>query len=207
MICFLVAFWGPLHTVVESAPARYRPTAPGPPIARVGYAAQFDGAAFEDLRQIVNAYLGPHDRWIDITNEPALFYYWLDRDPSSRWVAPVSTPQHRSAAAQPPRGATPCATEADRLRRHRHKMYGLPAISGVPATVFLYLDSRWILDHYRPLLESHGRTIYALPGLRPVRAFICSYISNRRRWGCRSLARRASGRRPDLPQRTGGAPL
>ena len=47
-------------------------------------------------------------------------------------------------------------------------MYGLPAMDGVPVTVSLYLISRWVLEHYRPLLESHGRTIYALPGVPPV---------------------------------------
>ena len=41
-----------------------------------------------DLRQIIDAYLGPHGRLLDITDEPALFYYFLGRDPSSRWYAP-----------------------------------------------------------------------------------------------------------------------
>ena len=45
---------------------------------------------------------------------------------------------------------------------------GLQNFDGVSAGVRLYLISRWILDHYRPLLESHGRTLYALPGARPV---------------------------------------
>ena len=38
LIAFLVPFWGTLHTAVESTLAAYRPTAPEPPIPRVGYA-------------------------------------------------------------------------------------------------------------------------------------------------------------------------
>jgi hypothetical protein len=48
------------------------------------------------------------------------------------------------------------------------RMYGLSTMDGVPSSVELYLISRWVLAHYRPLLESHGRTIYALPGLPSV---------------------------------------
>lgn len=170
LICFVVLFWGPLHTVVDGAPARYRATVPDPPIAQVGYGAQFDGPAVDDLRRIVNAYLGPHDRLLDITNEPALFYYWLERGPSSRWFAPVtllSTPQLQRSLIDDLRRAPPKLIVFDDTDPGT-KMFGLPDLSGVPENVFLYLDSRWILTHYRPLLESHGRTIYALRGLPSV---------------------------------------
>jgi hypothetical protein len=168
LICFLVLFWGPLHTWVETAPAKYRPIAPEPSIARVGYAAQYDAPAVEDLGRIVNAYLGPHDRLLDITNEPALFFYWLNRDPSSRWVAPISilsTAGLQRSLIDELRRAPPKLVVFDDTD---NKMYGLAGLSGVSANVFLYLDSRWILDHYRPLLVSHGRTIYGLPDLPPV---------------------------------------
>ncbi len=169
LIFFVAYFWGPLHTVVDGAPASYRPTvAVRPAYARVGYATQFDGAAYEDLRRIVNAYLGPHGRLMDITNEPALFYYFLGRDPSSRWFAPVgvvATPALQRNLLAELRRAPPKLIIFDDTDT---KMYGLEAMDGVPAATFLYLISRWILDHYRPLLESHNRTIYALPGVPPV---------------------------------------
>ena len=153
----------------SAAPANYRPAAPAPPaFARVGYASQFDSAAFEDLQRIVNAYLGPHDRLLDITNEPALFYYFLGRDPSSRWFAPiglVDTAELQRNLLADLRRAPPKLIIFDDTDA---KMYGLPAMDGVPVSVRLYLISRWVLDHYRPLLESHGRTIYALPGVPPV---------------------------------------
>ena len=89
LIFFVDLFLGAAAHAVSGTPAGYRPTvAAQPAFARVGYAADFDGLAFEDLRQIVDAYLGPHDRLLDITDEPALFYYFLGRDPSSRWYAP-----------------------------------------------------------------------------------------------------------------------
>ena len=168
LIAFVAYFWGTLHTQVEAAPAAYRPTVPAPQVPRVGYAVQFDAAAFEDLQRIVNAYLGPHGRLLDLTNEPALFYYFLGPDPSSRWYAPVGivdTPELQRNLLADLRRAPPKLIVFDDTDT---KMYGLPVMDGVPTSVFLYLDSRWILDHYRPLLESHGRTIYALPGLQPL---------------------------------------
>ncbi|MBV9818665.1 MAG: hypothetical protein JOZ07_09980 [Solirubrobacterales bacterium] len=169
LILFVVAFWGPLHKVMDGAPAAYRPKVSAPPaFARVGYTSDVDGPAVDDLQRIVNAYEGPHGRLLDITNEPALFYYFLGHDPSSRWYAPVGLTDtaelQRNLLAQlrraPPKLIVFDDTDA--------KMYGAPSIDGTPAPVFLYLVSRWILDHYRPLLESHGRTIYSLPGARPV---------------------------------------
>lgn len=169
LLFFVVYFWGPLHTVVDGASAAYRPpVAARPAFARVGYAEQFDGPAFEDLQRIVNAYLGPHDRLMDITDEPALFYYFLDRDPSSRWYAPngiVDTAELQRNLLAELRRAPPKLIVFDDTDE---KMYGLQAMDGVPVGVRLYLISRWILQHYRPLLVSHGRTIYALPGVSPL---------------------------------------
>ena len=169
LIFFLVSFWGPVHTVVDAAPAAYRPVAPAPPaVARVGYSSQVDTAAVHDLQQIVNAYLGPHDRLLDITDEPALFYYFLGRGPSSRWYAPngiVDTAELQRNLLDEVRRAPPKLIIFDDTDT---SMYGLPTMDGVPVSVRLYLISRWILEHYRPLLESHGRTIYALPSVPPV---------------------------------------
>ena len=168
LIFFVVSFWGSLHTQVDGAPAAYRPVALAPPVARGGYAVQYDSAAVEDLQQIFNAYLGPHGRLLDLTDEPGLFYYFLGRDPASRWYAPtgiVYTPQLQRNLLADLRRAPPKLVVFDDTD---DKMYGLPAMDGVPASVELYLISRWVLEHYRPLLESRGRTIYALPGAPPV---------------------------------------
>ena len=143
LIVFLVYFWGSLRTQVDVAPAAYRPTAPSPPVARVGYASQFDGAAVDDLKTIMNAYLGPHGRMMDLTNEPALFYYFLGRDPSSRWFAP-----DRALPTPPLFSATSLPISVDRRPKlvvvddTDTKMYGLEAMDGIPGSVLLYLISQ-----------------------------------------------------------------
>ena len=169
LIFLVVHFWAPVHAQVKGVPAAYRPAVAAPPaFARVGNFSGFDGPAFEDLQTIINAYLGPHDRLMDITDEPGLFYYLLGRDPSSRWYAPngiVDTAElQRDVLAElrrdPPKLIILDDTDTT--------MVGLPNMDWVPVGVRLYLISRWVLAHYRPLAESHGRTIYALPGAVPV---------------------------------------
>ncbi len=169
LVVFLVHFSGPLRTAAHYAPADYRAEVPtAPAFARVGYASQVDGPAIQDLRQIVNAYVGPHGRLLDMTNEPALFYYFLGHDPSSRWFAPnglVDTAKLQDNLIAQLRRNPPKLIVFDDTDPN---MYGLFAMDGVPAPVFEYLISKWVLAHYRPLLESHRRVIYALPGARPV---------------------------------------
>jgi hypothetical protein len=169
LILFLVSFWGALHTQVDAARAAYRPVVPvAPAVARVGYASAVDAPAIDDLQRVVNAYLGPHDRLLDITDEPALFYYFLNRGPSLRWYAPngiVDTAELQRDLLAELRRAPPKLIVFDDTDT---TMYGLQAMDGVPVAVRLYLISKWVLAHYRPLLESHGRTIYALPGTPPV---------------------------------------
>jgi hypothetical protein len=169
LILLVVLFWGPVRTKVEGTPAAYRPAVAAPAaFARVGYFGQFDGPAYEDLRQIINAYLGPRDRLMDITDEPGLFNYLLGRNPSSRWYAPngiVDTANLQNDVLAELRRAPPNLIVFDDTDI---TMVGLPNMDGVPVAVRLYLISRWVLGHYRPLLESHGRTIYALPGVAPV---------------------------------------
>jgi len=169
LIFLIVHFWAPVRRQVEGAPAAYRPAVAAPvAFARVGYFSLLDGPAFEDLQQIINAYLGPKDRLMDITDEPGLFYYLLDRDPSSRWYAPngiADTAELQRDVLSELRRSPPKLIVVDDTDT---AMIALPNMDGVPVAVRLYLISRWILSHYRPLLESHGRTLYALPGARPV---------------------------------------
>lgn len=166
---FIVAFWGPLTGRVKATPANFRAASPvASTIKKVGYSSDVDAPAIRDLRKIFDAYLGPHGRVMDITNEPGLFYYFLGREPVSRWFAPngvTQTPQLQNNVIGD-------------LRRERPKlivfddtdttMYGLEAMDSIPASNRLYLISRWILRHYRPLMDSHNRVIYALPGVHPI---------------------------------------
>lgn len=168
-ILIVVWFWGPMHTQLTAAPAGYRPTALArPAFSRVGYDAGFDAPAFEDLRQIINSYLRPGDRMLDLTDEPALFYYFIGRDPASRFFAPdsqVELPALQENLLDGLRRSPPKLIVFDNTN---NTMIGYSNVDGVPVMVRLDLISRWILSHYRPLLVSHGRTIYALRSLPPV---------------------------------------
>ncbi|MEK6252738.1 MAG: hypothetical protein AABM43_12575 [Actinomycetota bacterium] len=160
--------WGTLSERVEKAPSFYRPAvsgAPNPP--RVGYTQSFDNVAYRDLKRIVDAYLGPDGRLFDFSNTPELFFYFMDRDPSTRYF-------HVSLAYP----AELQADLIDRLKQARPKLIvfdndstpfiGLSNFDGMPTSVHLYDTSQWILDHYRPLLWTHGFTIYARPDQPPV---------------------------------------
>jgi hypothetical protein len=167
LVAMIALFWGPLHSAVKGAPAAYRPAVSAPPLDRVGYAAEFDGVSFADLRRIMNAYLGPDGRLEDLTDEPALFYYFMRRDPSSRWFVPngiVDTAGLQQDVVRELRRSPPKLIVFDDTDT---VMPGLPAEDLVPAMVRMYLVSRWVLDHYRPLLASHGRLIYARSDVPP----------------------------------------
>jgi hypothetical protein len=166
---FLIAFWGPLSGRVKASPAAYRPVSPVPAtVKRVGYSSDVDAPAIHDLGRILDAYLGPHGQVYDFTNEPGLFYYFLNRNPSNRWFAPdglVQTPQLQNNLIGDLRRNPPKLLVFDDTDS---KMYGLEADQGIPVASRLYLVSRWILRHYKPLLVSHNRVIYALPSVHPI---------------------------------------
>ncbi len=169
LVCTVAFFWGPIHSRIQRAPAAYHPTvARVAAYARVGYAAQFDSTGFVDLRRIITAYLGPHDRLLDLTDEPALFYYLINRDPSSRWYVPngiVATAELQRDMLRELRRHPPKLVVLDDSNL---KMVGAAVFDRVPATVRLYLVTRWILSRYRPLVVSHGRTIYERLDMPPL---------------------------------------
>ncbi|MGH2982265.1 MAG: hypothetical protein ACRDKV_09530, partial [Solirubrobacterales bacterium] len=169
-LCVLVAAlsWGALRDRVDDAPAKYRPVTPEEPqIERLGYAAAFDPATVRDLRRVIDVYLGPNDQLFDFTNEPGLYYYMIDREPSSRYFHVTSLAY--TAELQ--------EDLLDELRQERPKLItfdstntsivGLASFDGIPTMVHMYLVSQWILDHYRPLLASHDQTIYVRRDLPP----------------------------------------
>ncbi len=167
VVAIVIFDWSHLDDQVSKAPDRYRPVvAERPSIEKVGYDESFDATGFRDLERVVDAYLRPGDRLFDFSNEPALFFYLMDRDPSTRYFhvsLAISEELQRDLI--------------DRLRRARPKLivfddtdsrlFGLSNWDGIPNMVRNYLVSRWILDRYRPLLTSHGHTFYARPGTPP----------------------------------------
>ena len=153
--------WTPLHDRVENARVFHHVTVGEPnPVKRVGYSAVFDVQAYRDVKRVVDSYLGPKDRFFDFSNSPALFFYLMGREPAIRWFhVSITYPaelQHdvikRLAKANP------------KLIAFDNDSDPFPALSnfdGMPTSVHSYDTSQWILDHYKPLLWTHGITFYA----------------------------------------------
>jgi hypothetical protein len=153
--------WGTLHDRVENARVFHHVTVSEPPtVKRVGYTQVFDDRAYRDVKRVIDAYLGPDDRLFDFSNSPALFFYIMGREPSTRWfhvsIAYAAELQHdlirRLEEARP---------KLIVFDNDSDPFIGLSNFDGMPTSVHLYDTSQWILDHYRPLLWTHGFTIYA----------------------------------------------
>jgi hypothetical protein len=138
-----------------SATAHYEPFPP-----RLGYLNPLatDLTIFGDLDRTLDRYLGPRDLLFDFSNNPLLFHYLLDRRPSTRYF-------HVSMAIRQD-------TQSDlvkELERRPPKLvvfssnpaFGLPSWDGIPNQVRHYDVSQYILDHYRPVLDSHTFVLMA----------------------------------------------
>lgn len=148
-----------------SATAHYEPFPP-----RLGYLNPLatDLTIFSDLDPTLDRYLGPRDRLFDFSNNPMLFHYLLDRRPSTRYF-------HVSMAIRRD-------TQSDlvkELERRPPKLvvfssspaFGLPSWDSIPNQVRHYDVSQYILDHYRPVLDSHTFVLMARNDLaQPVTA-------------------------------------
>jgi hypothetical protein len=163
----IVLQWGLLHDRIENAPGRHKvPVTAAPTIQRVGYTQTFDTRALGDLKQVVNAYLGPKDRLFDFSNTPLVFFYLMDRYPSTRYFHVTLT-----------YAATLQDDLIDRLQKAKPKLIvfdndgdpfiGLSNWDGIPTMVRTYKVSQWILDRYKPLLWTHGFTFYARRDMPP----------------------------------------
>jgi hypothetical protein len=150
-------------------PGRLSATAHNEPVSpRLGYLSPLatDLTIFSDLERTLDTYLGPDDRLFDFSNNPMLFHFMLDRRPSTRYF-------HVSMAIRKD-------TQSDlikELERRPPKLvvfssspaFGLPSWDGISNQVRHYDVSQYILDHYRPVLNSHTFVLMARNDLaRPV---------------------------------------
>ena len=161
--------WGPLWERTSNAPDRYRSEVAGQPaLERVGYAEGFNLPLYRDLRRTIDSYLEPSDRIFDFTSEPGLFYWLMERDPSTRYYHPTSI-GYRAELQE---------DMIDELEQSRPKLivfdnngdpsiHSLRNLHDIATTTRLYLVGQWILDNYRPLLTSHGHTLYLRRDLSP----------------------------------------
>ncbi len=162
-----------LLKTTQDVPSHFATYAPRePPINRIGYVLNreplFTSVAavspkdvgpslVHDLRAIMRAYVPPGERIFDFSNNPGLFWYVLRLDPATRYY-------HVSMAVRQ-------ATQHDLIRELRDERpgivvfssdwLGLPFWDGIANEVRHYDVSRFLLDHYRPLLHSHGFLVLA----------------------------------------------
>jgi hypothetical protein len=148
-----------------SSAAHYEPFPP-----RIGYLNPLatDMKIFSDLDRTLDTYLEPGDRLFDFSNNPMLFHFLLERRPSTRYF-------HVSMAIRK-------HTQSDlveELERRPPKLvvfssntaFGLPSWDGIANQVRHYDVSQYILDHYRPVLDSHTFVLMARNDLpQPVAA-------------------------------------
>ncbi len=153
-----VIVWGKVDDRIDNAEARFRPVVAAPPVyPKVGYSsAPFDPVMYRDLKRVVDAYLDPSDRIFDFTNAPTLYNYLLDREPATRYIVVLVAHSEKLQDDL-----------VDELRKSPPKLVvfdagttGLTNWDGIPNMVRHYAVSRWILDHYRPLLATHTTSFY-----------------------------------------------
>ena len=164
-----VIVWGRVEDHVPNAEARFRPAVSAPPVyPKVGYSsAPFDPVMYRDLKRVVDAYVDPSDRIFDFTNAPTLYYNLLDREPATRYLVVLVAHSEKLQNDL-----------VDQLRESPPKLVvfdsgttGLTNWDGIPNMVRHYAVSRWILDHYRPLLATHTTSFYVrrdMPSLSQV---------------------------------------
>lgn len=119
---------------------------------RLGYARDsMPPTLLPDVRRVVDALTEPDDRVFDMSNNPALFYYFLEARPVSRYyhVSMAIRRDTQEDALYVLRTERPVLVVMDGAT-------GLPAWDGIPNSVRHYLLSRYVLDNYRPVIGNHG---------------------------------------------------
>jgi hypothetical protein len=126
---------------------------------KVGYttADSLDRSRIQDLRLVLDRFLGPSDTVFDFSNEPALFHYLLDTRPASRYfhVSMAIRREHQRELIKD-------------LERHPPRLVildddtlGLPSWDGIPNVVRHYEVSQYLLDTFEPLMFLHGYVLMA----------------------------------------------
>jgi len=161
VILVAILNWSTIHTRVGQSPAYYRPAVTSEPsVYRAGYTHVFPDAAYRDLKRVVDAYLGPNERLYDFSNTPLLFFYLIHRYPSIRYFH-VSLTYSTELQADVIRRLSKAPPKLIVFDNDGTPFVALSNWDGIPNMVRSYDISRWILDHYKPLLWIHGFTIYA----------------------------------------------
>ena len=124
----------------------------------LGYATPdgLDQGLYNDLNQVLSAYVRPGDQIFDFANEPGIYHYLLNYRPSTPYYI-VNLQMARDAQEDLLAG----------LRHARPKLVvfndtllGLPTWDGISNMVRHYDISQYILDNYRPLAMVDGQMLF-----------------------------------------------
>jgi hypothetical protein len=114
-----------------------------------------DLAQVTDLRNVLDRYAGKNGPVFDFVNEMGVTYFLLNRVPGARF--------YDVSVAQTTRAQDLEVSDLERSRPHvvvfNDTQYGLPSYDGIWSMERNYIVSQYILDHYRPLLDTHGQLI------------------------------------------------
>ena len=141
---------------VQKLPDNFTPVSQTEAQGRLGYAT--DGAVptglLDDLQVALDA-VGPDATLFDFTNQPAVVYYLMGLEPTTRYF-------HVSMAIR----EVVQADVIDELKADPPdlvmywSLLGLPQWDGIVNPVRHYDISQWILERYRPWLSVHGELLY-----------------------------------------------
>ncbi len=176
LVVLLVGAPTGLLKLTQAIPSHFATFSPQePPVARVGYvlntkplfrtvfpapADALGPALVHDVRAIMSAYVRPGDRIFDFSNNPGLFWFLLQLEPATRYyhvsMAIRQATQHDLVAE--------LRKENPRIAVFSSAWLGLPFWDGIANEVRHYDISRYLLDHYRPVLYSHGLLVFTRNG-------------------------------------------
>jgi hypothetical protein len=147
-----------LLSTVRTAPSFLHASAPTPPqVHLLGYAQPgiVDTAQVDELGRVLDAYAGDDGSVLDLSNEPGITYFLLNR--------PSPTPFFHMEAAETPYAQELAIADIARSRPRvaifTNDTFGLYIYDGLTSQVRNYLVDSWVLDHYRPVVEVDGQVV------------------------------------------------
>ena len=157
----LVTSWSHYHDRIGQTPSWYRPAVSRPvKFDKIGYTQVFPATAYRDVSRVIDSYLGPDDRLFDFSNTPLLFYWVIDRYPSTRYFH-VSLTYSNELQRDLIRRLHKASPKLIVFDNDSDPFISLSNWDGIPNMVRSYEVAHWILDNYKPLLWTHGFTVYA----------------------------------------------
>lgn len=157
---FAIAFGSPISIASwKDIPGHFHPLVPAnpPSVLPLGYTvpSAIQIPEITDLGKVLDRYAGSNGPVFDFTNEMGITYFLLNRVPGARF--------YHVESAQTAKAQELEVSDLEHSRPHivifNDNTFGLPIYDGIFSMERNYLVSQYILDHYRPLLDTHGQLI------------------------------------------------